>query len=286
MKGWWPEAISVLTVLLVAVSLRLHGHNTHFDDPIRQQRWEIDSKEWPVLIGADTLLCLQTLLRLAVLVPLLIRGCTSSPLYGECAALWLLGGFARFYLFVASGSGGAYTLDGPLGGITPFLFESACVPILLGLAWNAIRTRPLQLTAAAAAAAVSVSLQNYLRLEGGGVADQLFMLANVCDLEASIAYVLNTILVENSFEISASFVHIMMPIQAAAAAYYFEMVFKYDKAAAQAAGSPIALFRIGAMMQLCIYSVAASLHASGWKWNTRKIRKALGASFAEVNSEV
>jgi len=277
-KGYWPEATCVLAVLVVAITLRIHGHNTHFNDPVRQQRWEIDSREWPILIGADTLLCLQTMLRFAVIVPLLMRGCTSTPIYGDCAALWLFGGLARFYLFVGYGAAGAYTLDGPLGGVTPFLFETACLPILVGLAWNAIRTRPLQLTAAAAAAAVSVSLQNYLRLEGGGHADQLFMLANVCDLEAAIAYALTTVLVDSSFELTVPFVHIMMPLQAAAAAYYFEMVFQYDKAAAQAAGSPIALFRIGAMTQLCIYSLAASMHAYGWKWNSRKIRKALGAA--------
>jgi len=284
-KGMLPEAISLLAFVVVAGILRIHGHITHFDDPALQARWEIDSRNWPVLLGADTLLALQAMLRLAIIVPLLIRGCTTTPLYGDCAALWLFGGLARFYLFVAFRSDSAYRLDGPLGGITPFLFETACLPILLGLAWKAIRTRPLQLTAAAAAAAVSVALQNYLRLEGGGHQDQLFMLANVCDLEASIAFILSTVLADYDRCFSSSFLHVMMPIQAAAAAYYFELVFQYDRSL-DAAGNPVAVYRLGALAQLCIYSTAASLHAVGWKWKCRKLQKALCAGIVNEHSEV
>merc|ERR1719401_2707638 len=92
-----PEVMGFSVVLLLAAILRLRGDTEVMTDPAMQQVWEQIKVEWPILMGADTLLNLQAMLRLLVLLFVAIRAEASgrSPLTGTAALLSLAGALIR-----------------------------------------------------------------------------------------------------------------------------------------------------------------------------------------------
>lgn len=92
-----PEVAGLSVVLLLALLLRLRGDTEVMEDAASQQVWEQIKVEWPILMGADTLLNLQAMLRLLVLLFVSVRAEISgrSPLSGLAALLFLTRAYAR-----------------------------------------------------------------------------------------------------------------------------------------------------------------------------------------------
>merc|ERR1719262_1268053 len=100
-------------VLLLAAILRLRGDTEVMTDPAMVKVWEQIKAEWPILMGADTLLNLQAMLRLLVVLFVAYRADAGgrSPLTGLAALLSLAGALARGMLTTRSTM---YRLEGPL----------------------------------------------------------------------------------------------------------------------------------------------------------------------------
>lgn len=256
-----PEAACLFAFVALALLLRSRGDTEHFQNQEEVQIWEQIKKEWPILLGADTLLSIQAMLRLVVLLAVLIRGCgPSTPLFGETAALWALGVIARLALTACSKD---YRLDGPVGGLTPTLCEVASLPILIRLAAHAMRRKPLTIMLAWAFAA-TVAGQNYMSLSGSGYADMLFMTAICCDVLSGISFLIRSFQsTSKSFDVSATFTHILMTVQAGLAAYYFITVFT-ENPHIVAKGHPIEILRIGTTLQLGTYLASAAMFVAHW----------------------
>mmetsp|Transcript_64117 Transcript_64117/g.106201 ORF Transcript_64117/g.106201 Transcript_64117/m.106201 type:complete len:413 (+) Transcript_64117:86-1324(+) len=173
-----PEAVGLMTVFLVAVLLRLRGDFTVPSDPLAAEVWEEVKEAWPVLMGADTLLSLQSLLRLLIFTSAAFRagafpGFTAkkdkilptpsgtdhsnrslplgvktlanrmdpnvmSPLSGMGAVLSLGGMSTRVWLYTHAE---IYRLEGPLslGGYLPLVCDLCSVALLMTLAHRALR---------------------------------------------------------------------------------------------------------------------------------------------------
>jgi len=264
-----PEVIGVSACLTLAVLLRLRGDTDVYSDPMSQQVWEQIKKEWPILMGADTLLNLQTWLRLVVLMFVAARAeATKLPLSGMAAALLLASMVARTSLAVQTSW---YRLEGPLalGGDLPIACEVAMLPRLAMLSVEALRTSPV-----AASVVVSVTTwfasHHFLNLAQDPSVDRLFTAAHAFETVAACAYFLNTVMHycsskegdRSGYSASAGFMHLVMPAQAALAAYYFLTAFEPSPNLV-GSGRPFCLLCIGNLLQLGLYMISMALHLSG-----------------------
>merc|ERR550532_1645060 len=62
-----PEVACLTMVTLAGLLLRLRGDPMRFTQPNDVAVWEQIKQEWPILMGADTLLGFQTMLRVCLL---------------------------------------------------------------------------------------------------------------------------------------------------------------------------------------------------------------------------
>merc|ERR1719195_1209502 len=105
----------------MALALRIRGDvDEVFQSEQEMAVWEQIKVEWPILCGADTLLNIQTWLRLVVLMFVAARAKVGSsvPLAGMAAVLFLAAMVARSAMAARTT---AYRLEGPLamGGDLP-----------------------------------------------------------------------------------------------------------------------------------------------------------------------
>jgi hypothetical protein len=139
-----PEVLGVSIVLFLALLLRLRGDTEIMTDPAEKQVWEQIKVEWPVLMGADTLLNLQAMLRLFMLLFVARRAQAGgrSPLTGMAALLSLMGILLRGML---NSRTDMYRLEGPLalGGDLPIFCELAMVPFLAAMGFGGLKRAPI-----------------------------------------------------------------------------------------------------------------------------------------------
>jgi len=242
--------------LTLAAALRARG--TEKVLPEDQEAWEQIKAQWPLLMTADTLLSLQTMLRLVVCLSVVLRagGSGPVPLSGEMTALWMGANAARLALTFRSA---VYMLDGPIGGYIPVACEVAVLPILLVLSRNSIR-RAWVMMSLIMVAAVCFAARHNFSLAGSMEVDALFTLAHALDLLAAITYLVRTVLIERtSNDVSVSFTHLIMPIQQGMAAYYFLQAFAAVPELV-GAGLPFEFLQIGSTVAFGAYLSAAILH--------------------------
>lgn len=264
-----PEVVGVSACLALAVALRLRGDHDVYVDPVEQQIWEQIKTEWPILMGADTLLNFQAWLRLIVVMFVAARAeATKLPLAGMAAVLACAGMTARAALAARTPG---YRLEGPLalGGDLPIACEVALLPRLAMLSMETLRNSPVQASTMVGVAAWFAS-HHYLNLASDPSVDQLFTMAHVFELFAAFAYFLNTVMIfkgprENDGQrnsAAASFMHLVMPAQQALAAYYFLTAFEYSPNLV-GSGRPFCLLSWGNLLQLGLYMISMALHLSG-----------------------
>lgn len=251
------ETALLLSCATLAVMLRSRGDTSaHQSDA----QWEQIKSSWPVLITADTLLSLQSMLRLVAFLAAMLRvsdAGAAAPLAEGAAALWLFGGIARMAVFARTD---AYVLDGPLGGALPTAFEAAALPTLLALGSRALRRSWLPLTLAVAAV-LAYAQCNHLSLAEADdrTSDILYSSAECFETLAAFVYLARAALVEGAVQSpGAGFVHLLMPVQQALGAYYWLEAFSgsHDLVGA---GRPFDVLHIGTVAGLGAYLAAGAL---------------------------
>jgi len=280
-----PELMGLSVVLFLAALLRMRGdvEDQFSNNPAEKQVWEQIKKEWPILMGADTLLNLQAMIRLLVLLFVSIRAQASgrSPLGGMPALLLLAAAMTRGMLNTQTGM---YRLEGPLalGGDLPAFCELAGIPFLAALGMSELRKAPVK-AAAVVSGAIWFASHHFLNMAQDASIDRLFLQAHVLELVASFFYVARTFcvmmgresetvddtqgrqLVEKRDFGNNAFVglmHMLLTMQQAFSAYYFLTAFEPHPSLV-GGGRPFCVLCIGNLLQLGAYLGAAGLFVGG-----------------------
>jgi len=282
--GCAPEVIGLSVVLLLAVILRLRGDTDVMATPLEQQTWEQIKVQWSILMGADTLLNLQAMLRLLVLLFLARRAQVGgrSPLSGLPALLFLAAALTRGRMGCVTD---VYRLEGPLalGGNLPIACEVAGVAFWAALGRSALRKAPVAATVMVGGAMWFAS-HHYLNLAQNASADQLFIQAHVLELLAAFAYVSRAICLAVGSEDASGdeqdldhppskgdwksnafigFMHMVMTAQQAFSACYFLTAFTPDPSLV-AVGRPFCVLCIANLLQLGAFLLAAAFWAGSF----------------------
>lgn len=256
-----PEAASLVVCLTVALVLRSLGDTEIITDPVEQRVWEQIKLDWPVLLGADTLLGLQAMLRLVMFFSVVRHTVANmASAFGQSAAMLTLGAMVARMAVAAQTK--SYTLDGPLGGAMPEMcIAGAAVLLLTFLGLSDIRKVPVAAMATASGAAY-VAANNYMNLAENRTTDSLFILAHMLECFASFAYLARTVMIhcgpKRAKEGAATgFVHLLMPVQQGLAAYYFLTALEPSPNII-GAGRPLCVLAIANLAQLGAYLCAAA----------------------------
>jgi len=265
MRRYWGEGVGLALCAGIAIALRMRGDVT--GSPVEQdQAWAEIKRQWPLLLTADSLLAIQSMLRLTLFLSILLRaGATdgsedASPLAAEPAALFAAGALCRMGLLATSS---VYMLDGPLGGWLPAGCDIAALPVLLPLGRHAIRTpRRCLAFLLLIFACGHVAMRNHLALaDENWIANVLFSHYHVLDLVASFAHIMHTAVKGGASFNGGWFVHFLLPLQQGLAAYYFLAAFE-SAPELIGAGKPFELLQIGGAAQLGMYFGASALFIS------------------------
>lgn len=280
-----PEVLGVSVVLFLALMLRLRGDTEVMANAQEQAVWEQIKVEWPVLMGADTLLNLQAMLRLLVLCFVAIRAEWGgrSPLTGMPALLFLAAMISRNQLNTQSD---VYRLEGPLslGGDLPIACELAAVPFLAALGLKGLKRAPVK-AVLAVSGGIWFASHHFLNLAKNPELDRLFLRAHVLETMAAFAYVARAVSLmfcrdegkdadgasgsegrklvakdewtSNAF---VGFMHMIFVMQQAMSAYYFLTAFE-PSASLIGGGRPFCVLCIGNLLQLGAFVCAAAVWA-------------------------
>ncbi|OLP82698.1 ATP-dependent RNA helicase dbp9 [Symbiodinium microadriaticum] len=277
-----PETCALAATLLVALALRLFSNPDRnvSADPVEIQVWEQIKQEWPILMGADTLLAVQAMLRLLVWVAVVLRmsqETDGSPLAGASSTLYLAAAGARSLL---SAQTSAYGLDGPLGGSFAVFCEVTSGVWLAALCSKV--GRGSWCSGAFFAMAAWAASRHYLNLSGaepGGdySNDRLFILAHCLEFFGSMAFLarsfrtvagepesiqaqaLNTRRVSTSWD---GFVYLLLAAQQALPAYYFLTAFAPCQRLV-GEGRPFCLLIMANLLQLAFLLCALAFCVAG-----------------------
>jgi hypothetical protein len=296
-----PEVAGVLVILFMAVILRLRGDVNPPTDLLETEAWERIKTEWPILMGADTLLNLQAMIRLLVVLFFAYRAEVSrrSPLTGMAALLSLAGALVRGMLSTKTLM---YRLEGPLalGGDLPVACEVASIPFLAAFGLGEFKRSPI-----AASVLISGALwfasHHYLNLAHDGSIDRLFVQAHVLEFLAAFAYLIRAscLMVDpdayegggrrlggkGAWRCSAfvGFMHILMTLQQAFSAYYFLTAFEPSPRLV-GAGRPFCVLIWCNLLQLGAYLGATALFVGGCCIDTDASSNAVPAAAPEVHA--
>lgn len=258
-----PEGTGLIALLVIAAFLRLREGQEAPADSAAYAAWIKIKADWPLLMGADTLLALQAMLRLLVLLSAACRtGMNGAPmpLGDEAASLWLGSAVARTVLYTRSP---AYHIDGPLGGKLPAVCDMVSIAPLLFLSRKTFFRAPFTV-GSTAAATILYAVRNHVGLSGDYITDSLFTLAHAYDFFAACAYVLRGFLIDQRTKrrkelVAIGFAHILMPIQAILSAYFFLTAFDAVPDLV-GAGMPFEVLKVSTCVQFGAYSLAAAVY--------------------------
>lgn len=286
------EVIGVVACVSLAVSFRLDGSFSSMS--MVDEKGEVNehaqaaaaaiAEQWPVLLTADTLLALQAMLRVLVLTSSLIRSRSGEGLISQEAALISCGAALGRVALLARSQ--AYLLDGPLGGRLPMVCEVLSALLLVGLCRN-VHRRALLTSSCTVLVAACIGFRNHLALSSGDkITDGLFTFAHAAELLAAFAYLSRTVVLDMETEVTSSgrvalrFAHLLMPVQACFAAYYFVQAFDVVPELV-GAGNPFQLLQWGCIAQVGAYTGAAMLH---WAESLESIAETSSRSLNQATS--
>lgn len=262
LQKYAPEVMGLTACLALSTHLRMREASNGAADTVDEQTYTEISKQWPILLTADTLLSLQAMFRLLVLISTVLHsGGGATLLSQEAAALSCGAALGRALL---AGLSNVYLLDGPLGGYLPVACELLSVPLLAILS-RGVRRSCLVACVLALAAAAWVGSRNHLSLAGDKLIDGLFVFAHVAELIAAFAYLTRALLLDAGLSgdgqesVALWYAHMLMPVQQCFAAYYFVQAFEFVPGLV-GAGHPFELLMMGGVAQLGAYSGASILH--------------------------
>lgn len=293
LKRLAPEAAGLALCAFLAGVLLLWGGNNGapLATPEDHALWQQIRAEWPLLTTADSLLGLQSMLRMLLLISALARPLEAldSPLAGEAAALLCLAACARVTLLALSPQD-VYHLDGPLGGVMNMALEVAALSPLAFLALGQHiaaaatgRPRPVGAALGAASSILAVAgltavaawaaATNHLAIAGPEAVhlDVLFAFAVLLEVAASAAFLVRAVgmpraaslhgLQGNAF---STFAHLLLPLQQLLPTYFFLSAFGgaplEEIPALVGAGRPFEMLQLAGAAQVGAYLLAAVAH--------------------------
>lgn len=252
-KRYTPEAVGLSLMAAVSIGLRLKGPT---DKPLDDEAWAEITRDWPVLMTADTLLAIQAMLRFLIFNSAVLRSERGRQGMERLPA-------ALFFLAIATRAGlfayhEAYRLDGPIGGKLAAGFEVATLLPLLALvltgAWTRLGAGFLLITVAAS---VYVAMNNHLSLAQDLAADGAFACAHALELGAAAMHLVHA--GRGASSPGGGIVSLLMPLQQVFPAYYFLEAFE-PLPQLVGKGRPFELLWGGAVAQLGIYLCAGAVY--------------------------
>jgi len=271
-RTYFKEIMMIMAGAGLVTFLVVRGEHLGAPIPADDQAWNELKHEWPILMTGDSLLALQSILRLILLVSVILKshGSSSDPLGYEAAALMLSAAVVRVAILMLSPPL-VYTLDGPLGGKMNLAFELAAVPLLLVLSKDILRTGrcgALLLTAATLLSAWAAH-GNQLSLadEQDAHLDFLFTFEHLLETCAAIAVLTRTAASWAGSSAShapmATLAHVILPLQQLLAAYFllvgFSQPWEFPPELTRV-GHPLLILRVAGVTQVGLYLLAATLH--------------------------
>mmetsp|Transcript_7843 Transcript_7843/g.14607 ORF Transcript_7843/g.14607 Transcript_7843/m.14607 type:complete len:346 (+) Transcript_7843:130-1167(+) len=194
------------------------------------QVWQQITDEWPMLMTADSLLAIQSMLRVVMLLSALLRGgahAGASALVPESASFMLLASICRIGL-IALSPFDVYHLDGPLGGAFYVIFEVAAFALLILLSHGIIHqgVRGIGMLAGGLFVSFMAAGRHQFHLADDAHLDSLFSMALILELPAAASLLLRTCAAaipanESSPKHSyMGFTHLALPIQQGLSLYF------------------------------------------------------------------
>jgi len=195
------------------------------------QVWSVITNEWPILMTADSLLAIQSMLRVVMLLSALLRGGANvgaTALVPESASFMLFASVCRIGL-IALSPFDVYHLDGPLGGAFYVIFEVVAFALLFLLSHSIIYqgVRGIAMLAAGVLISFMAASRHQFHLADDAHLDMLFSMALILELPAAVSFLLRTcaaaipageLLSKHS---NMGFTHLMLPIQQGLSLYFF-----------------------------------------------------------------
>jgi len=272
MRRFTPEVLAFALVGLVSSILVYTGKHLGAPIPESDQVWQVITREWPILMTADTLLGLQAMLRLVVLGSAACRAGAghSVPLVKEAATFMLLAATMRVMLLALSPAD-VYYLDGPLGGKLNLALEVSAVPLLLHLAKGVLRDGYRFGCSVACGTLCALWLARCHQLHVADPQDwhldMLFTFGHMLELCAAVAVFLRTatwwVAPVKCDAPSAGFVHACLPVQQFLSAYFMLLAFSMPLEVPPElvrAGHPLEVLRLAGVSQVFMYLLAAVLY--------------------------
>lgn len=215
---------------------------------------------WPVLMTADTLLGLQSLLRLPLLLSVLLRSPTlgtKGPLAGIPTLLFCAGTACRLSSLVYDE---AFKLYGPVGGNINLASEVAAFLVLAWLAWGAISKTNMVALVWSMCLAAGVASRHEIQITENSTMNAVFVMAQLIDVLAAGAHLVHTMKTNGGPRGGAtSFVHFLLPLQQALCAYFFLEGFE-EIPELVVSGRPFQVLQIATSVSLGMYLMATVLH--------------------------
>jgi hypothetical protein len=266
-RQFLPELV-VLTLFGGLIAWRLLSYKDQGLE--NDEAWHDVKREWPILTTADSLLCIQAVLRFVVVLSASFRHASAvvSPFEGESAAFFLLASLARMVLLAASPRD-VYHLDGPLGGATYVAFESVGCLLLLPFGYRLARRgfRQVMALLPIVFGMVMVATRNRFSLAGPeyGHLDMLFSLVMLLEMWAGIAFLYRSshAAQSQSDDVFSTFAHIMLPIQQSLPTYFLLVAFAppfHAEPSLVGNGRPFELLQSTGLAQVAMLLLAAYLH--------------------------
>lgn len=261
-----PEVVGVGCVMTAAIGLLaqawtgMTNASPQFTNDEYDAAWVEITQQWPVLMTADTLLALQSLLRLPLLLSVLLRSPTlgtTGPLTGVPTLLFFTGAACRVSLLTWDE---AYWLDGPLGGNVNLASEVAALLVLTRLSWGVARTANMCGLMWSICLAGGLASRHQLQISENSMMNTLFVMAQLLDLLASSAHLAHTWSTDGGPRGgAASFVHFLLPLQQALPVYFFLEAFD-EIPELVSCGYPFKVLQLSTAVALGMYLMAAVLH--------------------------
>lgn len=261
-----PEVVGVGCVMTAAIALLAQAWtgmtktSPQFASDEFDAAWVEITQQWPVLMTADTLLALQSLLRLPLLLSVLLRSPTlgtKAPLTGVPTLLFFTGAACRVSLLACDD---AYWLDGPLGGSVNLASEVAALVVLTWLSWGVARTTNMCGLVWSVCLAGGLASRHQLQISENSTMNTLFVMAQLLDLLAASAHLAHTMSIDGGLRGGAtSFVHFLLPLQQALPVYFFLEAFD-EIPELVSCGYPFKVLQLSTSVALGMYLMAAVLH--------------------------
>jgi len=193
------------------------------------QLWQEITKDWPLLMTADSLLSIQSMIRVVMLLSALLRdgAVGNTALVPEAATFMLFASVCRLGLIGLSPFD-VYHLDGPLGGAVYVIFEVVAFPLLLLLSHGMVYqgARGIVVLASGAFFSYVAASNQQFHLADDAKLDLLFSMALIFELPAAMSFLVRscTAAVSTTEQMAkhsyALFTHFVLPIQQGLSLYF------------------------------------------------------------------